>query len=831
MIKVIIAIIPFIATVIGCAANSAHNRPDIIEIGLDVYDSDVNFDSADTVDTNNEVTFTDIRDADMDETGPDGKDAGIDPYTWNWEPPDATFVYIPKTPGNTINDEPFTKDMPIPVDNSALGDEKAVNVVAVVDSRIFIGTNQAVFQVIRDGNGFKLKQVTGLNPDNQAVIAITKNPFGQGPCVVSASQIVCSDGKTANLQGDSAILSAAADNAYIYMLTTANLYAWDGRTISQINGLNGQLRAVAVMETDRLAVVSDQGVFVGNNNAWNLLKYGSKELPYTDCQAVASDGKTLIVGCNNGIAREDIDSGVWQHIDSGIGGLPAKGIHSVAMQGDTTAIAYDYGCGAIKNKHFDYYVSHRWLPSDDCLAVAVDTMGNRWFGTDKGLTLVSMQKQTIAQKADFLFDDLKTHFVRMGGFLSPLADVDPNTGTYRLPDSDNDGQWTQEMIGGLCFAYSVTHDKAFKDLAWKAIHNMFLLIDVPAKSFQKKGMKRGFVARSLCREDEPCFAGKENQSNWHLVSYDGKKYYWKDDTSSDEIVGHFFGYSIYYDLCAEEQSEKDAVADHALAIANYIVDNGFRLIDLDGLETEYGHWQPETLAIALDGFGPCVNKYHDVDKCGVAAFGGGWLNSIEILGLLMSAYHISGNTKFFDAFRSLILKYRYWKLAMGNENTFTMTKPMFNNHCDEELAMLSFTTLLRYESDPDRRAYWLACLKWLYTQVRPERNPMHAGITSIFLPQAVDAHSGVQSLREMPARDRRRVEMDNSHRVDAKPIGKDRHKQEQFDRVFPYDEIHTMWWDKNPFLIVADTGAQQVVNGPMAFLIAYWSLRYSGVLK
>jgi hypothetical protein len=119
---------------------------------------------------------------------------------------------------------------------------------------------------------------------------------------------------------------------------------------------------------------------------------------------------------------------------------------------------------------------------------------------------------------------------------------------------------------------------------------------------------------------------------------------------------------------------------------------------------------------------------------------------------------MSGETKFFNAFKNLILEHGYWRLAMGNENTFTMTRPDIENHCDEELAMLSFTTLLRYESDPDRRAYWLSCLKWLYDDVKIQRNPLHAGITSVFLPEIVDIEAGVKSLREMPTWDRRRVE-------------------------------------------------------------------------
>src|SRR5258708_27784154 len=39
------------------------------------------------------------------------------------------------------------------------------------------------------------------------------------------------------------------------------------------------------------------------------------------------------------------------------------------------------------------------------------------------------------------------------------------------------------------------------------------------------------------------------------VSADGK-WYWKADTSSDELDGHFFFYALYYDLVASTAGEK-----------------------------------------------------------------------------------------------------------------------------------------------------------------------------------------------------------------------------------------------------------------------------------
>src|SRR5690606_20849738 len=53
---------------------------------------------------------------------------------------------------------------------------------------------------------------------------------------------------------------------------------------------------------------------------------------------------------------------------------------------------------------------------------------------------------------------------------------------------------------------------------------------------------------------------KPVEERWRL-SEDGK-WYWKGDTSSDEMVGHFCAYLIYHELVAESPEEKARVARH-----------------------------------------------------------------------------------------------------------------------------------------------------------------------------------------------------------------------------------------------------------------------------
>ncbi len=94
------------------------------------------------------------------------------------------------------------------------------------------------------------------------------------------------------------------------------------------------------------------------------------------------------------------------------------------------------------------------------------------------------------------------------------------------------------QIGAWCLAYAETKDEGYYQSARKAMDAMFLFFDVPGESFAAKGMNRGFITRSLVRDDEGAlFEEKASQSNWHLQEFGDHSYYWKDDTSSDEYAG------------------------------------------------------------------------------------------------------------------------------------------------------------------------------------------------------------------------------------------------------------------------------------------------------
>ena len=76
----------------------------------------------------------------------------------------------------------------------------------------------------------------------------------------------------------------------------------------------------------------------------------------------------------------------------------------------------------------------------------------------------------------------------------------------------------------------------------------------------------GFPARSFIK---PGVDAQPADGEWHDTP--DKQWRWKGDTSSDEIVGHYFVYPIYYDLVATD-GEKPALRAVIDRITNHILD-------------------------------------------------------------------------------------------------------------------------------------------------------------------------------------------------------------------------------------------------------------------
>ncbi len=755
-------------------------------------------------------------------------DGGRDGY------PDPGFIYRVDTHVQTATDEAFLQERPTLYRTTDVLPDLDVSALAVVGGVVFAGTPSGLFRFDKTaGNLVPEALAAGEQP---AIIVISARPLSDGRLVLASANAVllhAAPGQTESIAVGASPTSVTARGTQIFAGTESGLYRISAGSAEQV----AEAGALAVHDLD---IDAGGAVWLATAGGLKKLEGGqlytfdqaSGKLADDDVRAVfALETGGVVAGTASGVARVGTAADTVWHAALGEK-LPYADVTSVWAQGDLVLLGHGIGATLVRGdfQKADHYHSLRWIPAEKVTAVALEADSTRWLGTPAGITRIALESTTLAEKAD-LFEQLNEKFWRLD-FVScegNLADPWRPEGALQHWDHDNDGLWTEMQVAAWSFAAAASGDAAYCQQARRAMRGMQRLIDIPAVSFQAIGRERGFVARSFVRDDEThIFPQKAENPQWVLVedfAGEGHDYYWKSDTSSDETTGHFFGYPLFYDFCADA-AEKAELADHLGALARSIMEHDFYLIDMDGQETTWGHWGLQTLPIALDGLSECTKTY-PVDKCYSAAYGGGWLNAIEILGHMLAAYHLTGDPAFYDAYKFL-LRNRYDELVDFSEDVWTVTNRTIANHSDHELAMLAYHTLIRYEPDQARRERWITSLLGMYQYEIPERNPLWAAIVAGFVSDGYHLDEALGTLREWPE-DWREWLVDNSHRRDAVYDVADRHGRDQFKTVLPYDEIRTMKWNGNPYA-VRDGGDGRTMQAPWPWLLPYWMFRYHGLI-
>lgn len=522
-------------------------------------------------------------------------------------------------------------------------------------------------------------------------------------------------------------------------------------------------------------------------------------LPSLDVRDVQLRGSEVWAGTAGGLAK--LEGTAWKPF-LGTDGLHYGDITDLAVAEDVLLVSTTMGA---TRYHADgarrYYFGRNWVPDNNVRRMAAAGDGTYWFATSGGVSRVSPESTTLADKAR-RFDDI-THerHVRLGytSTENHLAVVGDET-SYSNHDDDNDGQWTGMYLASQCFRFAVTGDELAAESARAAANALLRLHRVD-------GMD-GFFARSVVSPEDCDAKQAAGSGEWHL-SGDGQ-WCWKGDTSSDELVGHVFGLSLFHDLVASE-AERAEVAASVGTLVGGMIDNGYQLLDVDGEVTSHGHFDPEWMHNNL-----------------AAKFGDAGLNSAMILGAMHAAFRMTGDSRFRASFDYLARTENYADYVRRIEEIGTS---YLINHDSEEMSFLAMYTLIRYEDDPARMAQWQEGLRYLWEVQRPERNPefnlMYAALSRS---DEYDLDQSIETLQKLP-RELILWGLDHSHRWDGEEqVNKDRHGRPQNVFVFPYDERQVMRWSENPYVYEQRGSGNQEAAGTF-WLLPYWLGRYHGLIR
>ncbi len=609
----------------------------------------------------------------------------------------------------------------------------------------------------------------------------------------------------------------------------------------------GQVRDVARAADGSLAVAAVGGLFLKKRTAsdWQRLfpHDGARSWYPREARAVAFDEDALWFASTQGVGY--FHDGAWRLL-TGADGLPYNDV-TCAATGPGGVVWFGTRIGAIRydGETWEYRQGRRWLPHDEVRSIAVAEDGTAWIATAGGVGRIEHVPMTLAEKARFYEEEIdKRHRRTPYGFvLEVTLDRPGDTSVWHNHDSDNDGLWTSMYGAGECFAWAATRDPAARERATKAFEALRFLGTVTQGGTHPA--PPGFVARTILPTSGPDpNAGRleadrrtraTRDAEWKLidprwpVSADGK-WYWKCDTSSDELDGHYFFYAQYHDLVADTPEEKARVRDVVVALTDHLIEHGFNLVDHDGKPTRWGHFSPQDL-----NFNPVWWEERG-------------LNSLSMLSYLKVAEHVSGDSKYRDVARELIDKHGYAINALYPKH---QTGPSTGNHSDDEMAFMGFYNLLRYERDPELRPIYAHAFHEYWELERPEMNPlfnfMFAAVcrgdtwtdpwgTKDLSPYGDWLEDSIDTLRRFPL-DRIDWHLKNSHRLDLVRLpGPDRHGRplprghRRNGKVLPVDERFFEHWNHDPWRLDTGGGGRVLADGAV-FLLPYYMGVYHGFIE
>ena len=535
-----------------------------------------------------------------------------------------------------------------------------------------------------------------------------------------------------------------------------------------------------------------------------VLSIGEVDTQFQTLMPEHQPAGTLSAGVGQKLTQPELDA-----IRTGAPTPPFKDIHAgVKLPDGTLWIGSQRGLFTRKpsGARWRLFASRRWLLDDNVTDVSVDKDGVVSAQTPAGVSRLIPKIQTLEQKIDEIQTVLRKHHVREGLITSIVVNKpgDLQSG-YVQPDNDNDGLWTSMYVASEAFRFGVTGDASARANAWQSLKALMFLEHVTGIP--------GFCARSVL----PSSAPKPQGGEWYK-SADGK-WWWKGDTSSDEVVGHYFAYAIYFDIVADAE-QKEAIRNVVSRITDHIIDHGYNYVGPPGKPTTWGVWAPEKL-----------NR--DFRRIGDRG-----LNSLEILDFLKVAHHITGTARYEQAARELIDKHGYAANTILQKTIW----PPIVNHSDDELGFLSYYPLLWYERDPGLRTFYQASIERSWRIEKPEISPLfdfiyasslQAGTwkqpekrpTDALVPPArYDHDECVKWFREVPS-DLFEWAVQNSKREDLPDHKTSRHRQPTSSIVLPIAERPLMRWNGDPYELDGGNGGRVRDDGTF-ILLPYWMGRY-----
>ncbi len=499
-------------------------------------------------------------------------------------------------------------------------------------------------------------------------------------------------------------------------------------------------------------------------------------------------------------------------------GLPTVFVNSISLSpGGTMWVGTDMGVVRFSSDgSHSLRFTRRWLLDDHVRDVCFDRKRTAWIATANGVSAIEKKVVTLAEKADFFYGVLMSRHIRPPWIAGQCRLKIPGDTTSWVPeDDDNDGQYTAMYLAMESLRFAVTGNEDAHEKANKAFGFLKYLQEVtgtdgfiartvvPISWSDMHDKNRPYNQKQIAEEEIRDPRYKPVSKRWRR-SKDGR-WWWKGDTSSDELTGHMFGY-FFYDLLIANEDEKTVLADHVKKIMDHLITNDYNLVDIDGKHTHWGVWSP----------GKLNNDPDWAPERGI--------NSLELLSFLKFTYHLTGDEKYQKRYLNLINEHHYLK----NAQRILYSNPAWVTYIDPELILLAFPPLLMYEKDEDIRAEWENLLDKWYDGFKKDKSPFYNMMYSFLRNQKSEVEHSIQFLKDTPL-DLVDWHIDHTKREDIEIVRKPVLEELQTSELQPPSLRPVVRWDKNPWLAVGGDPARE--REPVFWLLPYWLGKYIQIIK
>lgn len=639
----------------------------------------------------------------------------------------------------------------------------------------------------------------------------------------------------------------------IWLLTRDGLYLYANKKLTTVSvpGSQGNiLHQGALDKQGILHLASSAGLFRRENREWRRIEASDslgRSWGTHDVLGITFDPRDrLWFATKAGVAHRDAEG--WRFLEAK-DGLPYNAFTGLASDSRGRIwMGTELGLIRYQAPEWHYRQGPLWLPDDHVHQIATDASDAAWIITGKGLARISWIEMTLQAKAERYEEEIARYIKRTPwGYTAEGQLRKPNDRSSAAPeDSDNDGLWTSMYGAGECFAYGATRNPQAKERARQAFEALRFLQKVTQGG--PHSPPKGFVARTVRSVELPDpnegleaqdRAAVAHDAAWKIYqprwpkSADGK-WYWKSDTSSDELDGHYFFYSVYFDLCADTDAEKGRVREVVKDLTDHLLSHDFNLIDHDGKPTRWGVFSPRSL---------------NQDPQWWPERG---LNSLSILSYLAVAAHVTGDPVYENALNELVERHGYAHNLMFSK---LQRGPGSGNQSDDEMAFMSYYNLLRHTRNDTLKKMGLYSFFEYWTNEMPEMNPFfnfcyaaHAlgkSTQNPFGTYSVEPWNGwledsQATLYGFPL-DRLKWSHKNSHRLDIVFLdahrSKDLYSKDRRERghrvggkVLPVENRHFSHWNTDPWALDYVGHGEELASGAV-YLLPYYMGLYHGFVE